>query len=454
MRNKVNEFAKNPKKALFTLALPVVIATIVQTLYNIVDTAYVGRLGTEALAAITFSFPLFFILIALNAGINTGMSSRIARFLGERKKKEAENTAMHGLLISAIVALMVLGVGIISLRPLFGLFGATGNVTEMAIDYMSIILFGTLFMFASYVFNGIFSAQGNTKTPMRIMVTSSILNAILDPFFIFSRFGFLGMNFQGLGMGIAGAALATACSFLVGLILFMIAVHKESYLHIHLRNFHFSFKIMKDIFAVGMPSSIMMFLMSIYVIFLNKVMVHFSTNYVAAFGMISRLESVAIMPMVGFSVGLLTLVGMFFGAKRYDLVKKISFYGLKIGVLVTATVGVIFFIFSRLFLSIFTPDNILLDIASPYLRIDVFMFPLMAITMLVGRVMQGLGKGLPGLILNLVRIFVVAIPLAYIFVFVLGFSYLSVAVAMVLGGVSSSIIGIVWLLVKLRKLNS
>ncbi len=443
MMDKVKEFAKDPRKALFTLAIPVVIATVVQTLYNIVDTAFVGRLGADALAAITFSWPLFFILIAINSGINTGMSSRISRFLGNRQKREAENAAMHGLLVSVGFALMVSVFGIIFLDELFMLFGAEGEVKALAMQYMSIILVGVVFMFTAYVLNGIFAAQGNTRTPMKIQIVTVALNGILDPIFIFA-----------FHMGIRGAALATAIAFFIGLVWFMAAIRRKSYLQIRLKNFNFSPDILRDIIKVGMPATLMMLLISIYVIFLNRFMVYFSNMHVAAFGMATRLESVAMLPIVGFSVGLLTLVGMFYGAKKYDLLKDISWFGLKIGLLITAIAGTVFFIVPEMLLRIFTADEQLLMLAVPYLRIDVFTFPLMAASMMISRILQAMGYGLPGLIINTVRIFVVAVPLAYVFVFALGLNYLSVALAMVLGGILATAVGMVWLLYTFRKVPS
>ncbi len=454
MEKKVEEFMRNPKKALFTLAWPIVIATIVQTLYNIIDTAYVGRLGSDALAAITFSFPLFFILIAVNSGINAGMSSRISRFLGEKKRKEAENTAIHGLLIAGAVSLIVAITGNLFLSQIFSVFGAKGDVKLLGMSYMSVILYGVIFMFMAYAYNGIFAAQGNTKTPMKIMITSSIINLILDPFFIFEEFNVLGITVSGLGLGIAGAALATVGAFFIGFVIFIIAIRKSSYLHIHMKNFNLSWPILKDIIYVGMPSSLMLLIMSIYVMFLNRVMVYFSTDHVAAFGMATRLESVAMMPIVGFSIGLLTLVGMFYGARRYDLLKEISSFGIKIGIAVTSGLGLLFFMFPNTFLGIFTNDPHLLELGVPYLRLDVFTFPLMAVTMMISRVMQGTGKGFPGLVLNLLRIFIVAIPLAYFFVFYLGLSYIYVAIAMILGGLASSAAGVIWLTIRIRKLEN
>jgi len=441
-KNRVDGFIKNPKKALFKLALPIIIAMIVQVMYNIVDTAFVGRLGADAIAALTFSFPLFFVLISLNSGIGTGMVSRISRYLGAKNKEEAENTAMHGLLISIAAALLIFILGTLTLKPLFVIFGATPSVIALGIGYMSIILIGVFFMFPSFMINGIFSAQGDTKTPMKVQISALILNIILDPIFIYF-----------LGYGVKGAAIATSIAFFFALMLNIYYLNTKSYLKIRLSFFKFSFNTIKEIFKVGAPASMTMLLMSFYLMFLNRFMAYFGTNYIAAFGIASRLESVAVMPLVAMSMSLLTLIGMFYGAKRFDLVKSISWYGIKISVLFTSAIGVIFFLFPWLFLRIFTPDTTLLSIGSAYLRIDVFTFPLMAVSFNIARIMQAMGFGFPGFIINLIRIFIVAVPLAYIFVFILGFGYLSIAVAMVLGGIASNIVGIVWLKSKFRTLD-
>lgn len=441
-KNRVDEFIKNPKKALFTLALPMIIAMLVQVMYNIVDTAFVGRLGADAIAALTFSFPLFFVLISLNSGIGTGMVSRISRYLGAKNKEEAENTAMHGLLISIAAALLIFILGTLTLKPLFVIFGATPSVIALGTGYMSIILIGVFFMFPSFMINGIFSAQGDTKTPMKVQISALILNIILDPIFIYV-----------LGYGVKGAAIATSIAFFFALILNIYYLNKKSYLKIRLSCFKFSFNIIKEIFKVGAPASMTMLLMSFYMMFLNRFMAHFGTDFVAAFGIASRLESVAVMPLVAMAMSLLTLIGMFYGAKRFDLVKSISWYGIKISILFTSAIGFLFFLFPWIFLRIFTPDTTLLSIGSAYLRIEVFTFPLMAVSMNIARIMQAMGFGLPGFIINLIRIFIVAVPLAYIFVFVLGLGYLSIAVAMVLGGIASNIVGVVWLRRKFKTLN-
>lgn len=443
MKERINNFIKNPKKALFTLAAPIVVGMLVQALYNIVDTAFVGRLGADAIAALTFSFPLFFIMIAVNSGLSTGMSSRIARFLGADKIKDAENAAMHGLVISLSSAVLIFFFGMSFLRPIFSVFGASNTVLELGISYMSIIFFGFLFMFPSFIMNGIFSAQGDTKTPMKVQISSLVLNMILDPIFIYV-----------LGFGVRGAAIATTISFAFSLSLFVLLAAKKSQLRIHPSSFNFSPKIIKDIVRVGAPASFMTLLIFFYVVFINRFMAYFGTDYVAAFGIAGRLESLAVMPIVAFSIATLTLCGMFFGAKRFDLLKSTAWYSIKITVLFTSAVGALFFIFPNLFLRIFTSDISLLSLSSAYLRIVVFTFPLMTISFMCSRIMQAIGYGLPGLIINLVRIFVVAVPLAYVFVYILGYGYLSIAWAMLLGGIASNLVALTWLRILFNKFKN
>ncbi len=440
--NRVQRFIREPKKAMYRLAWPVVVGMLVQVLYNITDTAFVGRLGADAIAALTFSFPLFFLMIAINSGIGIGMGSRISRMLGAKRESEAKNTALHGILISLVFAALVLVGGLLTLNPVFRLFGANNTVLPLAISYMGIIFMGSFFIFPSYVINSIFTAQGDTKTPVRVQIISLVLNIILDPIFIYP-----------LGFGVSGAAIASVISFALGLGLFIYYLRKKSLFSIDFGSFRLSWNIIKSIFRVGAPASMMMILMSVYIMFINRFMAHFSTNHVAAFGIASRLESLAVMPIVAMSVALLTLVGMFYGAKEYKKLKYIIWYGIKVNVLFTSLIGLMFFIAPGIFLRIFTPDQTLLSIGSSYMRIEVFTFPLMAVAMSSSRVLQGMGYGLPGFIINLTRIVFVAVPLAYVFVYIIGYGYLSIPVAMVTGGVASNIVALTWLTNRLGKLG-
>ena len=442
IKNRVDEFIANPRRALFALAAPVAIAMFVQTMYNIVDTAFVGRLGAASIAALTFAFPIFFILISLNSGLGVGINSIISRLLGAKNKEAAENAAAHGIIMTAVFAVAVYFLGRLMLRPLYSLFGATQDVRALSMSYMTIILLAVFFMFPAYAMNSIFAAQGDTRTPMVVQTFGFVLNAILDPIFIYL-----------LRFGVRGAAIATDIAIAVTLLVYIYFLKKRSYLRVRLRHFRFSFDLCREICRVGAPASLMMLTMSVYVMFLNRFMAHFGTVYVASFGLATRLESLVSLPIFALSISLLTLVGMFYGAKRYDLVKSISWYGIEIGVAAAGAVGVLFYVFPIVFLKIFTQDRLILMIGSAYLRVDVLTFPTMAVAMILSRVLQGMGFGFPGFFINAIRIFLVAVPLAYVFVFVLGYSFISIAWAMVAGGVTASILAFWWMGLKFRGLS-
>ncbi|MGB9005114.1 MAG: MATE family efflux transporter [Candidatus Aminicenantales bacterium] len=441
--NKIDQFLAQPRRALLTLALPIFIATFVQTMYNVVDTAYVGRLGADSIAALTFCFPVFFFLIGLNSGIAIGMNSSVSRYLGAKDKEAAERSAAHGLVLSFAFGAIVIVLGLFFLKPLFSLFGADPAVLPLAIGYMRIILLGVLFMFPSFIMSSIFSAQGDTRTPMKVQVAGLVLNAILDPIFIYL-----------LRLGVQGAAEASVLGFLFALVLFLFFLRRKSYLRISFHGFRFSFRLVWEICQVGVPASLMMLLLSIYVVFINRFMAHFGTKTVAAFGLVSRLESFATMPIVALSVSLVTLVGMFYGARRSNEVKDIAWHGIRAGVVLTAGVGVVFFVTAKLWLMIFTGDAALLGLGIAYLRVDVLTFPLMSTSMIISRIMQGLGMGAPGFFINFIRIMLVAVPLAYFFVFVIGWGFLSVAWAMVLGGLASNVTALLWLKFKFDRLKA
>jgi len=443
MKNRVDEFIAQPRRALFVMAAPVAIAMFVQTMYNIVDTAFVGRLGAASIAALTFAFPIFFILISLNSGLGVGINSVISRRLGAKNKEDAENAAAHGIIMTTVFAVVIYLLGSLTLNPLYSLFGAAPEVRVLSLGYMRIILIAVFFMFPAYAINSIFAAQGDTRTPMIIQMIGFSLNTILDPIFIYP-----------LRFGVRGAAIATDIAIAITLIVYVYFLGKRSYLRVRLRSFRFSAALCREICRVGAPASLMMLTMSVYVMFLNRFMAHFGTDYVAAFGLATRLESFVSLPIFALSISLLTLVGMFYGAQRHDLVRSISRYGTGFGLAAAAGIGVLFYVFPVLFLKIFTSDRLILMIGKSYLRVDVLTFPTMATAMIVSRILQGLGAGLPGFIINVVRIFVVAVPLAYVFVFVLEYGFISIAWAMVAGGVTASIMAFWWMGAKFRSLRT
>ncbi|MBW1645898.1 MAG: MATE family efflux transporter [Deltaproteobacteria bacterium] len=434
LHERVAEFRRRPRRALFRLALPTVTAMAVQTTYNMVDTAFVGRLGATSLAALTFSFPLYFILVSANAGMGVGLNSLISRCLGAGDQPAAENSAAHGLLVALVTATVLFLAGLWGSEPLFRLLGARGEALRLAVHYLWIIVGGNFFVFPAYAIHSIFTAQGDTLTPMKVQITALVANMVLDPLFIFY-----------FHLGVPGAAAATVIAQATGLSLFVYFLRQRSQLRPSWRRFTWKPGIIGEIFRVGVPASLTMLLMSFYIMVINRLMAHFGINYVAAFGMVYRLESVVIMPLVASAISLLTITGMFYGAGDYPLVRRIIRFGMAVNISYALGISLLFFCLPTFFLRVFTPDARLLELGGAYLRIEVFTFPLAAVNITTNRALQGLGRGVPGITINFVRIFVVAIPLAYVFVFLCRFSYLSIAAAMVAGGLAANLTALTWL---------
>ena len=431
---RVDRFIRDPHRALFTLTGPFLVSMIVQVLYNVVDTAFIGRVGSDALAAITFAFPVLFMLISINSGIGIGMRSLISRSLGAKNKEEAEIAATHALFLTLAIALIIFIIGMVAMDTLFALFGASEAVRPLAQEYLSILLLAVFFMFTSGIFMNIFSGQGDTKTPMYITVASLVTNIILDPIFIF-----------GLDMGVRGAAVATLLAFAVATVSYIFVFRKRSQIRFRLKGLRWQWTMVAEILRVGVPASLTMLIITIYFMFINRFMAHFSMDHVAAFGIVARLESVMVMPMAALGLSLVTLVGMFYGAKEYEKMIDVTWMSLRYALAFAVFMGVVMFIWPAPFLRIFTPDARLIELGAAYMRYNVFTFPLMAVTQIVSRSMQGLGYGTPGLVINALRVLIGAIPLAYIFIFLVGLPYYFVAVAGIIGGTIASIVGLLWL---------
>jgi len=444
LNERVEGFKRNPERALRMLAWPVVLGMLVQIFYNIVDTAFIGRLGVDQLAAATFSFPIFFLFIAVANMIGFGATTLIAQYLGARKKADADNVAWHALVMSAGLALVVTLAGILLDQDLFRLLGATPTVVGYGVEYMFPIFLGSLFIFLSGAFSAVLSGEGNTKLPTIIQVISAFLNLALDWLFI--------VIFH---WGMTGASLSTALAFVFNVVAFsyLIFVKNKSVIHFSIRDWHWSGDRVLRILKIGVPSSIAQILMATSFLFFNSIFATFGTRTVAAYGLVGKIDSIIFLPLIGLSVGVVTLIGMFYGAKRYDLLSRIIKSGLFYGYLYVIPVGLLIWLFPHFFFRLLTNDTNVIAIASSLQRVEVFAYPLIVVGLLLGRALLGLGDGLAGLVITGIRLVIVAVPLAWIFTHVLSYGAVSIIIAMIIAGLVSVIIALFWMRWRLCKVR-
>ena len=408
----------------------------IHTLYTIVDMIFIGRLGGDAIAAVAFNMPLFFLVLGLSFGVGSGVTASIARFIGAKDKVNADNTAEHAVALGLIISTILTTLGLIYGEDLLQRLGATESVLPLSWDYLKVSLIGLPFMVFSTFFRSILSGEGDMKLPMAVAGLGTILNIILDPIFIFT-----------LGYGVGGAAMASVISQLIVFLIFvyMLFVKEHAYIRFRMQDFSPSIFIIKDIIRVGLPASMSMIIMAFGQLVFNRILVRFSTDAVAAYQVGGRMDMVIFLPIMAIASALTTLVGMFFGAKEIEKIKFIAKYGIIRSMMVTGVLSIILYIFAPLVVKNFTLDVDIQSIAVTYLRFICLIYPLIAIGMTVGRILQGLGKGLPMLVITSIRILALSAPLALYFIMVLNKPIEWVWYAMIISTIVSVAISLIWL---------
>ena len=404
--SRLQSFLANPSKALWTMALPIIAGMMVQTLFNVVDIMFIGWLGAEEVTAVAFVSPLFFIIIGLTVGLGAGVTASIAQFIGQKDKKNADNCAEHTILLGLVITLVLSFLGIVFGEELLVLLGASGNILDISYTYLKVLLYGIGLAVFSLFFRAILAGEGETKIPMFIGLIGTLLNLILDPIFIFV-----------LEYGVKGAALATVISQAVMVIsyLFVIFVRKSTYITFNISDFKYSSSIINTIFKIGIPSSISMLIISFGQVVMNRILINYSVEAVAAYQIVSRIDMLLFMPILGIAISLTTIVGMFFGAKEYEKLVSIVKYGISRAVYITIISVAILFILADRILPLFSDDPEVLNIGITYLRVIILAYPAVGLSVICSRICQALGEGMPLLVTTITRVLIITAPLSYYF---------------------------------------
>ena len=451
--SRLESFLESPTKALWSLAIPIMFGMGIHTLYNMVDMIFIGRLGGDAIAGVAFNMPLFFLMLGLTMGLGSGVTASIARYIGNNNKVNADNSAEHALAMAGAIAVVFTIAGLVLGKDLLAKLGAEGIILELAWDYLYVIVAGLPFMIFSGFFRSILAGEGDMKLPMLVAGFGTILNIILDPIFIFKLENYGGIGF---GLGIKGAALATVvCQGIVFLIfVYMLFVKKHAYITFNLRDFSPSKVILWDIIKVGIPASLSMVIMALGQGVFNKILIHYSSQTVAAYQVAGRLDMLIFLPIFSIAGGLTTLVGMFYGAREIEALKSIVKYGISRSFFITVCSSAFVYFFASAFSALFTQDKEIIEVSVGFLRLMTLVYPFVAIAISCGRVMQGLGKGIPVLVITTVRVLGISAPLALYFSFVLHKSVEWNWYAMMISTSIAFIIAVTWVQVELKKLTS
>lgn len=414
-----NKMGYKPIPGLITkMSLPVIFSMLIQALYNVVDSIFVSRVSEEALTAVSLAFPMQIIVIAAFVGLSTGISSAMSRKLGAKDHDAAMQVAEHGILIAAILFVCVAVGGYFVATPLFQGFsigrfdfnGFTQNqeIINYGISYVQIVMvfsFGSIFNQAGM---SIFRGTGDMIKPMIAQLIGAILNIILDPILIF-----------GWGkipaMGVKGAAIATVTAQTIAMIYIWIELFGgKSIIKLKLKKFKLDMHILGQILAVGVPSAMMQGLASIMLFSMNFILSRFGDSSIAVMGVYFKIQSMVFMPVFGLSIGTMPIIGFNYGAKNKDRIKKAIRFSIIAAVSFMFMCLIIFQLFPKALLNMFNASNEMLAIGIPAFRTISFIFPLIAVTVILSTAFQALGKAYYSLIISIVRQLAILIPSAFI----------------------------------------
>ncbi|WP_267640167.1 MATE family efflux transporter [Haloarchaeobius amylolyticus] len=396
-------------RPLFFLSLPIVITNLLQTAYNLADTFWLARVNEVALAAITFGFPMVFLLISLGMGLSVAGSVLVAQHTGAEEPREAEYAASQTVMF-AFVASTILGiVGYFAVDTVLWLLGARGAVLREATQYMEVIALGMPFLFGFFVFISLMRGYGDTVTPMLVMFGTVVLNVVIDPLFIF------GFGPIPDGLGVQGAAIATVISrFVATAVGLAIMFRGKRGVQIRLSQMAPDLQFFKKMLGIGVPASIEGTGRSVSVNLMLVVVAIFSSGFVAAFGVGIRIFSVIFLPAIAVGQGVETMVGQNIGAGKYDRAQRtadtaaVGMFG------ALSVLAVIVFAFTEPIVAPLSPNQEVTDIAVTFLRVVAPTFGFIGVMRSYNGAFRGSGKTMVSAAIAITMLGIIRLPIAYV----------------------------------------
>ncbi|MDD4995775.1 MAG: MATE family efflux transporter [Patescibacteria group bacterium] len=423
-------------KTVLRMAVPMLAGTFAMNAYNLVDTWFVSRLGTNALAAMSFTFPVVMLLMFIMRGLGTGAMTVVAHALGREKQQTAARITTHAAFLSSSLALCLTVAGLLTIRPLFARLGATGEVLVLTQQYMWIWYLGLAFRVVQMMFADIIIGTGNTKAVSLLMVGGTVLNFILDPIMIFGLLGFPKM-------GIRGAALATVISEVLVLLAAFYFIHQRYHLIIFAS--HTRLRILSSwrrILHIGIPTTLSSVLTPISAAVVIKIVSGFGKAAVAAIGVASRIEMFAFMIPMTVGMSLVPFVSQNYGAQRFDRIKAVRKGAMLFALIFGFIIAVAFLFIARPLGRLFSSDPEIINILTRYIYITCFGYGFLEVHRYAGFCMIGIHRPLSSALLNTIRVIVLMIPLAYFGAKLFGIY--GVFWGRLITDICSAVIGIIW----------
>lgn len=401
-------------RLLISMSLPMIISMLVQAMYNIIDSVFVAQIGEEALTAVSMAFPVQNLMIAVSVGTCVGVNALLSRSLGEGKPKDAQLTAVNGIFLAFLGALVFALFGIVGSRMYFQSQTSDPLIVEYGVQYLLICTVFSIGLFMEMTLERILQSTGRTIYNMYSQGVGAITNIILDPILIFGLLGFPAL-------GIRGAALATVIGQILAAFLSLIFnLKKNEDVSLNMRGFRPNGRIIRIIYEVGIPSIIMQSIASVMTYGMNLILISFSATAVTVFGVYFKLQSFIFMPIFGLNNGMIPIIAYNYGARNKKRIMDTARLSIFIAVAIMMIGIVIFQLFPAQLLLMFNASEHMLEVGVPALRLISLSFIFAGYCIIVSSIFQALGNGVYSLVTSVARQLFCILPVAYIFARVFG----------------------------------
>ena len=396
-------------RLLLTMSGPMMISMLIQALYNVVDSMFVSYISESALTAVSLAYPMQNLMIAVATGTGVGINALLSRNLGEKNFPMVNRTAGNAIFLGLISYVVFALVGLFGSRIYFTVQVSDPEIIQMGQDYLSVILILSIGCFGQVLLSRLLQSTGKTFYSMVIQMVGAVLNIILDPIMIFGLLGFPAM-------GVAGAALATVISQVVGTLMGLYYnLRKNPEIHFSLNQLRPSAPIIARIYSVGVPSILLQTVSSLLIFGLNQILVAFSETATAVYGVYFKLQGFAFLPIIGMNNGMVPIIAYNYGAKKPERILQTIKLAITYALIIMVVAVAVFQIFPTQLLGFFQASPEMLEIGVPALRILSLCFIIGGFTIVSSSVFQALGRGLLSMSISIFRQLVLVLPLAYFF---------------------------------------
>ncbi|MEX2593021.1 MAG: MATE family efflux transporter [Anditalea sp.] len=394
--------------SLVSVAVPIILANVLQTAYQLIDTFWLGRLGANAVAAVSLSFPILFLILSLGGGLTLAGTVIVSQYKGANNQKQIDFSSSQTVFVIFIVSFLLAIVGNLAASPLMKMVGAGPEILEDSVTYFKVSSFGFIFLFMFFVFQSLMRGIGNVLLPMYVILLTVFLNLLLDPLFIYG-FGPIP------GYGVAGAAVASVMTQGISAIVGIGFLWRgKNGIKINWSDMHFDFAWTKRMFRIGLPASLEQSTRAAGMTMMVVIVTSFGSEVVAAYGIGSRVLSLVIVPALGLAIATTTLVGQNIGAGKTKRAEKVGNLSYKVAFFGLTGMGLLLFVFAEELTAFFVPNEpkVIQD-GALFIKIMAPSFGFMGIQQVLNGVFNGTGFTKASMMISILGLWVIRFPVAY-----------------------------------------